>query len=72
VKAVKDTRNYYTHYDPRGKAKAATEPRDMHRLTVQLRAVLETTFLRDVGFTCDEIEASLDRASRFEEIDIQR
>jgi len=72
VKAVTGTRNYYTHYDPRGKAKAATEPRDMHRLTVQLRAVLETAFLLDIGFTCEEIESSLDRARRFEEIDIQR
>lgn len=72
VKAVKDTRNYYTHYDPKGKANAATEPRDMHRLTVQLRAVLETAFLLDIGFTCEEIEASLNRARRFEEIDLQR
>jgi ApeA N-terminal domain 1 len=72
VKAVKDTRNYYTHYDPKLKAKAATEPRDMHRLTVQLRAVLETAFLLDIGFTCEEIETSLQRARRFEEIDLQR
>jgi hypothetical protein len=72
VKAVRNTRNYYTHYDPGLKAKAATEGRDMHRLTVQLRAVLETIFLRDIGFTCEEIEASLDRARRFEEIDTQR
>src|SRR5918996_2442885 len=72
VKVVKDTRNYYTHYDPKMKAKAATEPRDMHRLTVQLRAVLETAFLVDIGFTCEEIEASLDRARRFEEINLQR
>jgi hypothetical protein len=72
VKAVKWTRNYYTHYDPRGKAKAATEGKDMHRLTVQLRAVLETAFLLELGFDCDEIEAGLDRARRFEEIDIQR
>jgi hypothetical protein len=72
VKAVKTTRNYYTHYDPKVRAKAATEPRDMHRLTVQLRAVLETAFLLDVGFTCDEIERCLDRARRFEEIDLQR
>jgi Apea-like HEPN/ApeA N-terminal domain 1 len=72
VQAVKWTRNYYTHYDPAGKAKAATEPRDMHRLTVQLRAVLETAFLVDLGFDCEAIEAALARARRFEEIDIQR
>lgn len=72
VKAVKWTRNYYTHYDPEGKAKAATEGKDMHRLTVQLRAVLETAFLLELGFDCEEIEAGLERARRFEEIDIQR
>jgi hypothetical protein len=71
VKAVKDTRNYCTHYDPTGKAKAASEPRDMHRLTVQLRGVLETAFLLDIGFTSEEIEASFDRARRFEEIELQ-
>jgi hypothetical protein len=72
VNAVKWTRNYYTHYDPKGKKNAATEGKDMHRLTVQLRAVLETAFLLELGFDCDEIEEGLDRARRFEEIDIQR
>ncbi len=72
INAVKWTRNYYTHYDPKGKANAATEARDMHRLTVQLRAVLETALLLELGFACDEIEAGLDRTRRFEEIDIQR
>lgn len=72
VKAVKRTRNYYTHYDPRGKERAATEPRDMHRLTIQLRALLETAFLLELGFNCEAIEAGLDRARRFEEIGIQR
>jgi len=28
--------------------------------------------LLDIGFTCEEIETSLDRARRFEEIDFQR
>jgi hypothetical protein len=72
VSEVKWTRNYYTHYDPKGKAKAATEGKDMHRLTVQLRAVLETAFLLELGFDCDQIEGGLDRVRRFEEIDIQR
>jgi ApeA N-terminal domain 1/Apea-like HEPN len=72
VKAVKWTRNYYTHYDPSGRERAATEGRDMHRLTVQLRAVLETAFLLELGFDCAAIEAGLERARRFEEIDIQR
>jgi hypothetical protein len=72
VKAVKWTRNYYTHYDPKGKAKAATDGQDMHRLTVQLRAVLETVLLVELGFDSDEIAAGLERARRFEEIDLMR
>jgi hypothetical protein len=72
VRVVKWTRNYYTHYDPSGKERAATEGRDMHRLTVQLRAVLETAFLLELGFDCEAIETGLERARRFEEIDIQR
>jgi ApeA-like protein/HEPN superfamily Apea-like protein len=72
VNAVKWTRNYYTHYDPKGRGKAATDGKDMHRLTVQLRAVLETTFLLELGFDCKEIAAGLERVRRFEEIDIQR
>jgi hypothetical protein len=72
VRLAKDTRNYYTHYDPDLKRKAATEPADMHRLTVQLRAVLETAFLLDLGFPCDEIEDALKRARRVEEIGLNR
>jgi hypothetical protein len=37
-----------------------------------LRAVLEMAFLGDLGFECADIEDILDRARRFEEIDIQR
>ena len=68
VRFAKDTRNYYTHYDTSIKKKAATEPGEMHRLTIQLRAVLETAFLLDLDFPCEEIEDALKRARRFEEI----
>jgi hypothetical protein len=72
VKLVRDTRNYFTHYDPAGKARAATEPRDLYRLTIQLRAVLETILLLELDFDCPAIEEILTRNRRFEEIDIQR
>lgn len=68
VRFARDTRNYYTHYDPSMKKKAATEPGEMRRLTNQLRAVLETALLLDLGFPCEEIEDALQRARRFEEI----
>jgi len=72
VRLVKNTRNYYTHWDPAGKRKAATEPRDLYRLTLQLRTILETVFLLELDFECERIEAVLQRARRFEEIDLQR
>lgn len=68
VRFARDTRNYYTHYDPSKEKKAATEPGEMHRLTLQLRAVLETALLLDLGFPCEEIENALQRARRFEAI----
>lgn len=72
VGSVRDARNYYTHWDPAGKRKAATELRDLHRLTLQLRTVLETVFLLELDFECERIERLLERARRFEEIDLQR
>jgi hypothetical protein len=72
IRAVRNTRNYYTHYDPARKSKAVTEPRDLYRLTVQLRAILETAFLLELDFDCADVEAVLQRARRFEEIELQR
>jgi hypothetical protein len=71
IRFARNTRNYYTHYDPAMKNKAATEGGEMRRLTVQLRAVLETAFLLDLGFPCGEIEDALQRARRFEEIELR-
>jgi hypothetical protein len=72
IRSVRDTRNYYTHWDPAGKRRAATEPRDLYRLTLQLQTVLETLFLLELDFECQRIEGVLERARRFEAIDIQR
>jgi len=71
VRSVRDTRNYYTHWDPGRKRKAVTEARDLYRLTLQL-AVLETVFLLELDFECERIEGVLERARRFDEIDTQR
>lgn len=50
VAAVKDTRNYYTHYDEalRKKGRVA-EGVDLMKLTVRMRALLEACFLTDLG-----------------------
>lgn len=71
VRAVKDTRNYYTHWDPRGERKAATG-RDLYRLTLQLQTVLEMVYLLELDFECERILRVLERARRFERIALQR
>jgi hypothetical protein len=71
VRSVRDTRNYYTHWDPAGRRKAAIE-HELYRLTLQLRTVLEAAFLLELNFECERIDAVLERARRFEEIDLQR
>src|SRR6185503_17855986 len=53
--------------DPAGKARAATEPRDLYRLTIQLRAVLETILLLDrLRLPCDrgDLDSALELARR--------
>lgn len=68
VRAVKDSRNYYTHYDPRLKTKAATGG-DLHLLAIQLRTIVETALLMELGFPRTDIEPLLQRTGRFSEID---
>lgn len=68
VDHFKCTRNYYTHYNPKLEAKAASGV-GLFLLTLQLQAILELSFLRQLGFPCQAIEGVLERARRFEEID---
>jgi hypothetical protein len=55
-------------YSPRKSAKATTG-RDLFVLTLRLRTTIEMILLREIEFDCDRIEASLDRAGPFEEIE---
>lgn len=71
VDDFKYTRNYYTHYNPRLKAKAASGAA-LLLLTLQLQVVLELSFLRQLGFPCKSIEEVLERARRFEQIELIR
>jgi hypothetical protein len=52
VKHVTDTRNYFTHWDPRTKDKAA-RAEEVIDLTSRLIALLEVHLLRDLGFAVD-------------------
>jgi hypothetical protein len=60
VARIKDTRNYYTHYDASLHRKGrVAEGVDLLKLTNQMRAVLETCFLEDLGAPASAIKKVL-------------
>jgi hypothetical protein len=63
----RDTRNYYTHYNPRMESRAASGTA-LLLITLQLRAVIEMSLLRELGFPSSAIDETLERARRYEEI----
>ena len=71
VKAVRNTRNYFTHYDAARKRHAATEPRDLYRLS-NCEPSSKPRSLPSSPLKCADIEAVLERAQRFRQIDVQR
>lgn len=68
VTDFKNTRNYYTHYNPKLEGKAATGAA-LYLLTLELQTILEMSFLRQLGFPCRTIEEVLARAGRFAQIE---
>jgi ApeA N-terminal domain 1 len=64
----KNSRNYYTHYNPKREKKAA-KGANLYLLTIQLQALLEMSLLRQLGFGCRAIEATLERSRRLTEIE---
>jgi hypothetical protein len=71
VSRFKHTRNYYTHHTPELETKAATEI-ELYLLTLQVRTLIEMSFLLDLGFGCHEVERLLDRGRRYEAIGLAR
>jgi hypothetical protein len=67
VTRFKQSRNYYTHYNPELENKAA-EGAALYLLVVQLQAIIEMSLLRELGFTCQALDAILDRVQRYAEI----
>jgi hypothetical protein len=63
-----DSRNYYTHYNPEGEKDAAVGAA-LYLLIVQLRAGIEMSLLRELGFSCEVVDAILDRVQRYAEIE---
>lgn len=53
ARAVADTRNFQTHFDPTLEKRAASDA-DMYWLSEEIRAVLVGCFLHDLGFEAEE------------------
>jgi hypothetical protein len=67
IQVFKDSRNYYTHYDPRLEKRAARGVA-LYLLSIQLQAIIEMSLLRQLGFGCRAISGILERARRYEQI----
>jgi hypothetical protein len=68
IKLFKDSRNYYTHYNPNKEKKAAAGAA-LLLLTIQLQAIIEVCLPRELGFTRRAIDEILDRVDRYREIE---
>jgi hypothetical protein len=55
VKSITDTRNYFTHYDPKGKAKAA-KGRNLWILCGKMETLYQLCMLREIGFTDGDVD----------------
>jgi hypothetical protein len=60
IKQTKDSRNYYTHYDPKSLKKALVGA-ELYYLTEKLKVVLVSAILRENGFSFSLIQALLSR-----------
>jgi hypothetical protein len=60
VSKVVDTRNYLTHYNKRLEKRAAS-PDELIHLCRQLRALLETVLLEEIGFDSTKIQSIMKR-----------
>jgi hypothetical protein len=68
IELFRDSRNYYTHYNPKLEKRAAKGV-PLYLLTLQLRAIIEMVLLRELGFSVRSIDAILERGRRYESIE---
>jgi len=61
------SRNYYTHYSASGERRAA-KGTALLVLVYQLRAIIEMSLLREIGFETQAIDEMFDRVQRYAEI----
>ncbi|CAK8712972.1 hypothetical protein GKODMF_04540 [Candidatus Electrothrix gigas] len=63
AETVKHTRNYFTHWDTKGKKKAAFYPQ-LYFVTTTLRYLIAACLLRELGFSSEETAKLFDRNIR--------
>jgi hypothetical protein len=68
IDLLKVSRDFYTHYNPAKKERAAREA-GLLLLSLQLRTLIEMALLRELGFTHRAVDAILARARRYQEIE---
>jgi hypothetical protein len=65
IQKVVITRNYLTHYDEKLKDQAA-QKEELLKLTLKIKMLLETTFLKELGFDEDTIKKLVSRNRAYE------
>ena len=68
IETFKNSRNYYSHYNPKLENKAARGAA-LHLLCMQLEAIIEMSLLRELGFGRRSIVGILERGRRFAKIE---
>jgi len=65
IKQVRDTRNYLTHYD-KSLWKKAVKGEDLYWLTYTLEVLLQTCFLKELGFSPEQCVSLFKRNERYQ------
>lgn|GEM_PF-1868861 len=67
INDVKNTRNYFTHYDEKLREKAASGA-DLFYLTEKLKILVETCLLSELGFSNEEISSFFQRNRNYKSL----
>lgn len=65
IKQVRDNRNYLTHYD-KSLRKKAVKGENLYWLTYTLEVLLQTCFLKELGFSSEQCVALFERNERYQ------
>lgn len=65
INTVKDSRNYLIHYDSDLKDKAVTG-KELYRLTIKLKILLEICLLAEIGFSIEDIYRAISNNRKYQ------